>query len=293
MKESLFSRRNVPECMGTAWTLMSTNVARTVRTLWLPSVLTAVLCAAAAVLGIHMRTPESPACLAAGVFVCGALLVPVSLFLDSGVFTMLTSRGRAFCFVRAVKAFAVSLAAVLLAVLLVWGAAASDVLLASSGKLASSSALLLFAAETVVLLVLFLVFLTPVTYVLVRYMAEPEMRMKSFWKHYGTALRSGGFIAAFYLLTLVVLVISYLVTALPAVIATAALGVSDAGLAAGDAAGLPSYFGPMYAAVIFVTTFVAVVLRVWSVMAAYYMYASVEARNGRRDDEDEEREGGK
>lgn len=289
MTEILFTRRNVPECMGMAWSLMSTNIARMSKALWLPAVVLAVLCAATAtwqVLGGIFTTAGISLWYVVGLFAATLLIVLASVFLDAKIFKLLNLQTVGFCFARAVKAFCIHLALTLIALVVVWGIATSDVLLASSGTLSAPLSMLLFLGEMVVVAILLLAVFSPVIFALTKYMVEPQTKLRLIWQDYRRGLRSVGFIVAFYLLCAVVLIITYLIIALPAVIATGAAAMSDAGVATGDPSGLPAHFGVLYALTIFITTFVAIVLRVWSLFATYYMYASIEAKNGRTDDTD-------
>ncbi len=273
--------------MGTAWTLMSTNIARMAKALWLPAVITALLCALTAAMNAHQRAVVTDGNINFGIliqlFVLSLLLVMSSVYLDSKIFKLLNLQSFKWCLQRTIKAFCIHLVMVLAAVTAVWGIATSDILLASSGKLPPAASLLLFLGELLIAAILLLAFFTPMIYALVKYMIEPETTLKTIWQSYRTGLRNVSFIVAFYLLCSVVLVIAYLVTALPAVIITAASAMSNLGVAMGDPSGLPGYFTALYAVTIFITSFVAILLRIWSVFAAYYMYASIEAKNGRTD----------
>ncbi|MCD8282482.1 MAG: hypothetical protein LUC22_04415, partial [Prevotella sp.] len=202
------------------------------------------------------------------------------------IFKLLSLQSLRYCWARTAAACGVNVAITVAVVLVVWGIASSDVMLASSGRMTATAALLLFAGEMLIAAVLLLAFLSPVVYVLTKYIIEPETTMRSAWRAYRTGLRSAGFIVAFVLLCAVVLLIAYVVIALPMMIATGALALSEAGSAAGDAPGLPGSFPVLYALTAFVMCFVWVVLRVWSIFATYYMYASIEAKNGRTDNAD-------
>ncbi|MCD8282096.1 MAG: hypothetical protein LUC22_02445, partial [Prevotella sp.] len=104
MNESLYTRRNIPECMGTAWTLMSTNIARTARTMWLPAVILAVLCAATALLNIYQSGQIAGGNINCALAICVVaglvLLVAASLFLDAKIFKLLSLQSLRYCWAR-------------------------------------------------------------------------------------------------------------------------------------------------------------------------------------------------
>ncbi len=269
MKEELYIRRSIPECMGTAWTLMSTNLGRMVRGLWLPSVIMALLCALVSVVGYRSFL---------WLFLETVALVVAQLFIDAKIYRLVNLQSTSFCFERVAKAFAVNLIMAIVAIVLLWGVAAGGTLLAMSGKLATTVALVLGIVLVVVLLVLMLIFFTPMLYPLTKYIVEPEMKFKGIMKAYRRALKCVGFVVTFFLLCMVVLVLCYGIVALPSVIVNTATVLSFQGVALGDAPGLPKNFPIIVAITTFVTTFVVVLLRVWSVFATYYMYASIEEK---------------
>ncbi|MCD7714774.1 MAG: hypothetical protein LUI08_07625 [Prevotella sp.] len=284
MKETLFVRRSVRECMGAAWTLMGTNIARVARALWMPAAVLALTSALLAVLIAFNRNMQGGWLTILWMFLASLAVVLASITLDAGIFRLVNERTMGFCFARAVKAFGVNLAIILVATVILWALAASDFQLSASGTLQPPSAALLFFAEMLVFIAAMLIFLSPMIFALTKFMVEPQTKLKQLWHDYRKGLRSAGFIIAFYLLCAIVLIISYLVIASPMVIASSAAAVSAAGVVLGDEAGLPGYFLALYAATVFVTSYVAIVLRIWSLFAAYYMYASIEARNGRTDE---------
>ncbi len=288
MKEELYIRRNIPECMGMAWTLMSTNIKRMAKALWLPAVVLALLIAVVSTLnGISQTEAVVSNDISWGylisLFVGTLLVVLAVVFLDAKIFKLLNLQPLGFCIERATKAFGVNLLLALIGILLVSAVLIVNTLLASTGKLSPSIALVLGIVEAVVVLILMLLFFSPMIFALTKYMIEPETKMKMLWKNYRIGLKNVGFIIAFFLLCFVVLVIAYIIIALPNVITSVALNFSLQGMSMGDPSGLPSHFFVLFAITAFVTAFVNVILRIWSLFATYYMYASIEAKNGKKD----------
>ncbi len=269
MKEELYIRRSIPECMGTAWTLMSTNMGRMARELWLPAVVLAVVCAAESLVGYTKFV---------WLFLETVALVVAQLFLDAKIFRLVNLQSVGFCFERVAKAFAVNLLLALIAIVVLWAAVAGCTLLATTGKMATTVALVVGIVAVVVLLLLMLIFFTPMLYPLTKYMVEPTMHLRQLMSTYRRALKSVGFIVTFFLLCMVVLVLCYAIVALPSVIVGAASVLSAQGVALGDASGLPKNFPLIVGLTTFVTTFVVVLMRVWSIFATYYMYASIEEK---------------
>ncbi len=297
MKEELYLRRTIPECMGMAWTLMTTNIRRMTTALWLPAVALALLAAVIVTLCRALQmdmasiSPTS-ALLSVAVLILAALAAVAALILlDARVYKLLNEQPLAFCLRRAATIFGILLLLRIVGVVLLAAVLNISTLLAARGIVASTTALVIGLAALLVVLIALIVVCCPMLYVLMKYAIE-RVPLPTALRHYRVGLRHIGFILAFCLLCAIVMTIIYVIIALPNIIISTASTLSAAGSALGDAAGLPSYFLPLVALVTLITTLVAVALHVWSICAAYYMYASIEARTGRRDvrEEDEQKE---
>ncbi len=292
MKEELYIRRSIPECMGMAWTLLTTNLRRMATALWFPAVVLAVLCSIETVINnifpMQLYTGDSiNVTYLLWLFGSTLFLVLAGLFLDAKIYKLLNLQTLAFCWQRVTIVFAISLLLCIIGMAIIVGCAMMDTYLAMTGKIATTTAVVLFVVEFLVALVLMLVFFSPMMFALLKYMVEPTTVVKMTWKNYRMGLRHIGFIVGFCLLCFIVLVIIFAIVALPMVITTIASALSAQGVALGDPSGLPALFPLLFTLTTFFTTFIAVILRIWSIFAAYYVYASIEAKNGRTDEEGE------
>ncbi len=269
MNEELYIRRSIPECMGTAWRLMSTNLGRMVRELWLPSVVMAVVCAAVSVVGYISYL---------WLFVETVVLIVAQIFVDAKIYRLVNLQRVSFCIERVAKVCAINIVLTLIAVVALWGVLVGFTLLATTGKLATTVALVVGIVAVVVLLLVILIFFTPMLYPLTKYVVEPETTLRTLLVNYRRGLKSVGFIVTFFLLCAIVLVLCYVVVALPSVIVNTATILSAQGMVMGDPSGLPSHFFIVVGLTTFITTFVVILLRVWSIFATYCMYASVEQK---------------
>ncbi len=288
MKEELYIRRSIPECMAMSLTLMTTNVKRMAAALWLPAVITAVLIAALSVVlsVLQMQWVSAGETLApiVGVFALVVLLLAALVFLDARVYKLLNMQTMGFCLRRSAAVVGVNVGVRLIGAVIMYVFLVVDILLAVNGKVSAPTAYMLFIIEGLVVLVLLVIFFSPFIYALMKYAIEP-IKFSAVWKSYRVGLRRVGFIIAFCLLCAIVMLLLYIIIGLPSVIVGAAAEMSYEGMAMGDPSGLPRYFLALVGVTLFFTSFIAIALHVWSLCAAYYMYASVEARLGRVDEE--------
>lgn len=285
MKEELYIRRTIPECMGSAWTLLSTNVVRVAKALWLPALVMAVVTTATMVADYHLQKEIAlSAPTLAGIIVlsvgCVAMIV-ASIYLDARIIKLLNLQPMRLCVARTAKAFLVGLAVTLLVALVLFALAVACTLVATKGLLPTTVCLAVFALLTLVVVIVVAVLASPLVYTLPKYLFEPATNLRTAMRSYRAGLRSVGYIIGTLLLCTIVAGIAGCVVALPGVIAMLAATFSNQGIAIGDAPGLPSYFTALYGATTFLSVLVGVVIRVWYVFSIYYMYASIETKNGR------------
>ncbi len=296
MKHELYIRRNIPECMSAAWTLMSTNVARVAKALWLPALIMALVVMLSAIANYDLQThviTESVGIADVAVVIVSALaVIAAAIYLNARIIKLLNLQKVRFCVGRSAKATLVAVLVSLLMVVIFFAIAAACTMTAAKGILPATVSLVIFILLAIIAVALMLIFCSPVTYTLTKYLIEPETNLKTAMKSYRAGLKDIGFIVGMLLLCAVVVGIANCIVALPGVIAMLAAAFSNQGIAIGDAPGLPSYFMTLYSATTFFATFVMVVMQVWYVFALYYMYASIEAKGGRTDSLEEEKDGG-
>ncbi len=267
--------------MGAAWKLLSTNIKRVGKAVWLPALIFALVSSVAAVFNLSLQanllSGNVSAETVAGLFLLTASLLLAVAFLNARIFKLLNLQPMKFCFERSFKSMIISISMTLLFAVLLLGLGAGCFLMVYNGMIASTLALVSFLTLGFIVLVLTLVFYSPMTYALTKYMVEPESRLKMLWKDYKAGLQKCGFIVSFILLSAIVLSISFCIIALPGVIMMLASLFSLQGLALGDPSGLPENFPIIFAATTFLTSLVATMLQVWYLFATYYMYGSVSA----------------
>ncbi len=268
--------------MGSAWTLLSTNIKRVAKAIWLPALLLALASSAAGVVNLRYQASLLSGQIAtegvAALLLMTALTLLAVVFLNARIFKLLNLQPMKFCFGRSLKSMLIGIAMTLLFILIFFGLGTGCFLMVFYGMIASTIALVAFLILSFILLALMLTFYSPMAYALTKYMVEPESSLKMLWKDYKTGLKKLGFIIGFLLLSAVVVSISFCIIALPGVIMSLAALFSSQGVALGDAPGLPANFPLLMGLTTFLTGFVAAVLQVWYQFATYYMYGSVSAQ---------------
>lgn len=112
-----------------------------------------------------------------------------------------------------------------------------------------------------------------------KYMIEPETKLHSLIiSGYGKGIKHWGYIFITMLLLCIVTGAVALLIGLPMLVLIFALGIAVAGVAMGDALGLPGYFYPMMYAVGAVTFFILSMVNLYRMFVVYYLYGSIETR---------------
>lgn len=290
--EGLYTRRNISECVGAAWTLLSTNLHRMAKSLWLPALLYSFSYALLAVASLNLIKDLS---LGEGIALD---MTAIAVLYIAGIAALLVVATKTFkqintldfkpCMSRTFKAFLVVAAFYILFVTLLSAISVGGAALMQSGKMSPVTTGIVMTILAIIVVCALFVFLSPFNYSLTKYMVEPETGMKQVWKNYRTGYRNLGFIVGCSLICLVIMATIYNVMALPGYIATISATQAYSGVANGDAANLPDYFPVIFGATMFVAGLVYTTLLVWFLFVEYYQYASIEARNGRTDSETEE-----
>ncbi len=290
--DGLYTRRNISECLGAAWTLQSTNMHRMAKTLWLPalafSLFYALFAVAALSLVKDLSLGKGVAFDAVSVAVAFIAAVAATLVIIAKTFKQVNMQDFKLCLRRSFKAFLVVAAFCLLTIVLLAAVFIGCIFLMQSGKMAPMTAGIVMSVLSIAVVVALCVFFCPFNYSLTKYMIEPEMGMSRVWKNYRVGFRNLGFILGCSLLCLVVMATIYNVMALPGCIATISASLAYSGVVNGDPVNLPGYFPVIFGVTMFVAGLIYATLQVWFVFVEYYQYASIEARNGRTDSKTEE-----
>ena len=293
MKE-LYTRRNTSECLGAAWTLMSTNLTRIAKSLWIPTLIFSLAYALLAVVALSLAKEYIlNQNILFNTFASSILFivaVATELAILAKTYKLLNEQTFKFCIKRSFKSFLIIVLLSIVALLVFTAILAGMLLAINKGSLSPKIGTALTLLVTLLFSVLIFIFFSPLSFVFTKYMVEPDTKLKHTWKNYRIGMRRLGFIIGCNLLCLLIVGTVFNITALPAYIATLAATLSTNGIANGDAAGLPSYFPFVYGVTMFIAGIVYTVLFVWYTLATYYQYASIEARNGRTDLQTEETE---
>jgi hypothetical protein len=289
MTEELYKRRSIAECIDAAWTLFSTNLTTILRTMWLPALLIALFCMAAAPFSIniqlhHMQEQMTiPELITAAIMLVAFLALQV--YLNAKIFKMLNEQTLKFCLKRSLNFILVWCLLMFIFMIAFIVMVNGSVYAAKTLALTEAKTLWVFMAGLIFILLLAFIFYSPFVYALTKYMIEPSVKIQHSFKNYRIGFRKISYITTCLLLCLIILGVVYCVAALPNIIIAFTSRLSNEGIVNGDPSGLPHYFTALTATVAFLTSFITTALYIWSVFAMYYMYASIEAKNGRTDEQ--------
>lgn len=290
--KGLYTRRNISECLGAAWTLMSTNLGRIVKALWLPTLVYALAEAITAPLSLAF-VKHSILCqgtIADIVAITTLTIIAIAAIIVAYAKTIKLLNEQTFKhnLTRSLKSFLIAAVFFIAMFAIYMTIIGGTSYIISNGKMSQTLATIATVIISVIFIVIAFILYCPLNYVLTKYMIEPETKMKHIMKNYRTGMRSLGFIAGCILLCMLLMGTIYNITALPAYIATLAATLSNDGIAMGDEAGMPGYFPYICGLATFFATIVYMLLTIWYTLVSYYQYASIEARNGRTDTPKEE-----
>lgn len=154
-----------------------------------------------------------------------------------------------------------------------------------AAQAAQQMAILKVFGVTFVLFMVLALLLLPYIPVFMKYFAEPLTHMrKLIFKQFSVYMHYWGYIFLTMLITFIALFVLLMVIALPMIIMAIALVSSNSGVANGDEAGLPAYFGWMAYGICALTFFVYTFVSIFSFFVVYYIYGSIEAREIERKD---------
>lgn len=275
--------------MGAAWTLLSTNIQRVAKALWIPALAVAVLTAVATPMSMKINTLRAMGTVTLadmGSIVCIALMaLAAQLNLYAKVMQLVNSQATAFCVKRSIKSFAILLTAVILCSLATVGLGYLAMKAVRMQNMAPLTTYTLMMVTVLVIFIALMMLLSPLYYAITKYMVEPETKVRHLWKNFRVGFRSIGYIITFVLLSSIIIGIIYLITSLSSLIILFAFNYSLAGVMMGDPAGLPEGFSILAGVTSFLGSFIYIILSVWFAFATYYIYCSIEAKNGRKDEE--------
>lgn len=133
---------------------------------------------------------------------------------------------------------------------------------------------LFFLIFTVLLIVVYL----PYIYPALKYMLEPQTHFRNLiFKGWKKGFKHWGYIFVTVLLLYLCIMVMSIIIFIPLGICSFAQTISAAGVADGDASGMPTYFNILFFVVAALSFFVYSFISVFSLSVAYYMYGNIEA----------------
>lgn len=133
---------------------------------------------------------------------------------------------------------------------------------------------LFFLIFTVLLIVVYL----PYIYPALKYMLEPQTHFRNLiFKGWKKGFKHWGYIFVTVLLLYLCIMVMSIIIFIPLGICSFAQTISAAGVADGDASGMPGYFNILFFVVAAISFFVYSFISVFSLSVAYYMYGNIEA----------------
>lgn len=288
MTEELYKRRSIAECIYAAWTLFSTNLTTIVKTMWLPALLIALFSMAAAPFSIRLQLHHMQEQLTIPELITTAIMLvtafALQVYLIAKIYKMLNEQTLKFCLKRALGSVLVWCLLMLMFTITFLVMVSGSIYAAKAWALTEAKTLWMFLAGLIFLSLLAFIFYSPFVYALTKYMIEPTAKMKHIFKNYRKGFKNISYITTCLLLCLIILSVVYCVAALPNIIISLTSRLSNEGIVNGDPSGLPHNFTALAAGVAFLTSFIITSLYIWAAFSMYYMYASIEAKNGRADE---------
>jgi len=278
----LYERRSISECLSEGWTLMSTNIGRIAKSMWWPVLLTVIFAGIAApvMFVIEKHSVENNIGvidgLLAGIFVIA--MFAIMIVFTAKIFKLLNEQTTQFCIKRTAKLTGVIICVAILITMFLVGIVVGAFFLISKGIVAQTIGIGLFALVYILAIIAVFIVYSPISYVGVKYLVEPEMKLKEMGKAYKRGWKNLGKIIGFTLLSSLIITIAQCVISLPGVIAMLAASLSLQGIALGDPSGLPSSFMVIFGITAGVSCFITCILMIWFTLSEYYLYGSIEAK---------------
>lgn len=277
--ETLYVKRDISECLGAAWTLVSTNTKRVCKTMAIPVMLYALAMSlythsvlnvtASSVLVATGGTAPELGAMDILEFIGGIILLIIAAFYFCGAcLTLLNGKSVRHNIWRYIKQSLTILAIIFIAMTIGTGVSVGVMTVSET-----AGTLLLFLLTTACLFAC-----VPLTYTGMKYFLEEDKKVSVIFKDYRKGVKHYWFILGTLLLTMIVVYVVSLIAQLPMAIALIAKVFSTMGESMGDPSGLPGSFGSIFLVTGFLSALVQGVTMIYIIFVQYYIYGSVEAR---------------
>lgn len=250
--------------------------------MWWPTLLMVLFAAitAPAVFAIEKHSIENGATATDAVFACLFIVAmfAIMILFNAKIFKLLNEQTTRFCIKRTAKLTGVVVCISILITAILIGIVLGAMLLIAKGIVAQAIGIVLFAIVYILAIIAVVIVFSPIYYVGVKYLVEPEMKLKDMGKAYKRGWKNIGKIIGFTMLSSLLIFIAQCIISLPGVIAMLAASLSLQGIAYGDPSGLPSSFTVIFGLTAGISCFITCILMVWFTLSEYYLYGSIESK---------------
>ena len=285
METELIKDRSLSSCIKTANNLLGINFAKTIKGTWLPALLFAIMTALFGFFALQEISATSlgnpsPTILS---YVRSIATWVVSLglwaYFFASVVTLVSESGLKQNLRRSLAIVGVELI-VYLILMAIGIVVVRMVVMSHLGKPFTANFITLVCGVTVAWLLLMALIMVPFKYAEMRYLLSPNGSLRrNLIAYYVSGVRGGGLLIGTTFFTVLASVCLGAIIFLPTFILLGARASSLLGeLTMNDPSGLPAYFNALLIGSIVLTTFIFMIVMVWTVFVFYYVYGSIEHR---------------
>ena len=285
METELIKDRSLSSCIKTANNLLGINFAKTIKGTWLPALLFAIMTALFgffALQEISATSLGSPSpTILFYVRSIGTWVVSLALwaYFFASVVTLVSESGLKQNLRRSLAIVGVELI-VYLILMAIGIVVVRMVVMSHLGKPFTANFITLVCGVTVAWLLLMALIMVPFKYAEMRYLLSPNGSLRrNLIAYYVSGVRGGGLLIGTTFFTVLASVCLGAIIFLPTSILLGARSSSLLGeLTMNDPSGLPTYFNALFIGSLVLTTFIFMIVMVWTVFVFYYVYGSIEHR---------------
>lgn len=288
METELYKIRSVQACFRAAYDLFCSNFKTIIRKTWKPAIALSLAMgftdlAYCSYLPSQVGNEQSLARMMmtyAAIMVIGVVSTGISVWFFGKFMGLLNGRTYHDNWPRALRLTGISIIVICaLAVLIVLVCVPIIFMASSAAGHASNSIVILSIALVGVLYIASLLALVPVSYSSMKYMMEPQQKA---WSVFGKPYRQGwhhwGFLFLCGFLSIIIYSLIMSVVHMPVGIMLLAKIISQRGMAMGDPAGIPVFFGLAVYVLAVASYFIWSYLVLGMTTIFYYAYGSIEAK---------------
>ncbi len=285
METELIKDRSLSSCIKTANNLLGINFAKTIKGTWLSALLFAIMTALFgffALQEISATSLGSPSpTILFYVRSIGTWVVSLALwaYFFASVVTLVSESGLKQNLRRSLAIVGVELI-VYLILMAIGIVVVRMVVMSHLGKPFTANFITLVCGVTVAWLLLMALIMVPFKYAEMRYLLSPNGSLRrNLIAYYVSGVRGGGLLIGTTFFTVLASVCLGAIIFLPTFILLGARSSSLLGeLTMNDPSGLPTYFNALFIGSLVLTTFIFMIVMVWTVFVFYYVYGSIEHR---------------